>query len=136
MKIAAVTDDSITISAHFGRATHYAVYSIENGRIIATEVRSKVGHIDFQQEEAQHQHSHQDDPRGHGYGRHSQEKHQRMFSAITDCQILLARGMGRGAYSGLQNMGVRPILTDIKKISTAVQAVIDGTIEDHVDRLH
>jgi hypothetical protein len=33
-------------------------------------------------------------------------------------------------------MGIRPILTDIADIEIAVQAVMDGSIEDHVERLH
>jgi predicted Fe-Mo cluster-binding NifX family protein len=59
-----------------------------------------------------------------------------MFEAIPDCQVLLARGMGQGAYQGLQQIGIRPILTDIANIDTAVEAVIDGNIEDRPERLH
>jgi predicted Fe-Mo cluster-binding NifX family protein len=59
-----------------------------------------------------------------------------MFAAISDCQILLARGMGQGAYAGLQDVGIRPILTEIKEIEAAVQAILDGAIEDHPERLH
>jgi predicted Fe-Mo cluster-binding NifX family protein len=44
--------------------------------------------------------------------------------------------MGQGAYMGLEQMGVRPILTEIKTIDEAVQAVIDESIEDHPERLH
>jgi predicted Fe-Mo cluster-binding NifX family protein len=136
MKIAVVTDDNETISPHFGRAKNYAVLTIDEGKILSREVREKANHRDFQSEGLEGQHQHWDDPRGRGYGRHSEEKHQRMFATITDCQILLARGMGRGAYNGLQQMGIRPILTDIPEIDKAVQAVIDESIEDHPERLH
>jgi hypothetical protein len=34
MKIAAITDDGITISQHFGRAPYYMVLTIENGEIL------------------------------------------------------------------------------------------------------
>jgi predicted Fe-Mo cluster-binding NifX family protein len=135
LKIAAVTDDGKTISAHFGRATKYAVVIIEDGQINAREVRDKVGHRDFQGEE-QHRHEHHNDPRGRGFGRHSAEKHRRMFEGISDCQVLLARGMGQGAYRGLQEMGIRPILTDIADIDTAIQAIMDESIADHPERLH
>jgi predicted Fe-Mo cluster-binding NifX family protein len=151
MKIAAVTDDadprsgtdlrSGTISAHFGRATKYLVVTVEDGQITDSELRDKANHHDFHQEESGHDHlliqpaGYKESP-GHGHGRHSAEKHKRMFETITDCQIVLARGMGQGAYTGLEQMGIRPILTDIKEISPAVQAVIDGTIEDHPERLH
>ena len=59
-----------------------------------------------------------------------------MFEAIPDCEIVLARGMGQGAHQGLEQRGIRPILTDIADIETAAQAVIDGTIENRPERLH
>lgn len=136
MNIAAVTDDGKTISPHFGRATSYAVYTVEDGQIITQELRDKIGHRQFQAEGLEGHHQHHDDPRGRGFGRHSQEKHQRMFAAITDCEVLLARGMGQGAYLGLQQAGIRPIITDIPEIERAVQAVMDGSIKDHSERLH
>ena len=33
MKIAAVTDDGKTISAHFGRARYYVVVTVEDGKV-------------------------------------------------------------------------------------------------------
>jgi predicted Fe-Mo cluster-binding NifX family protein len=135
MKIAAVTDDGYTISAHFGRASKYVVLTIEGDLIKEREVRDKAGHRDFQGEES-HRHEGHDDPRGRGFGRHSTEKHQRMFENIEDCQVVLARGMGQGARQGLQAMGIRPILTDLADVEVAVQAVMDGSIEDHPERLH
>lgn len=141
MKIAAVTDDGKTISAHFGRATNYAVLTVEDGRITANELRDKAGHRDFQGDRS-HGHEIPIQPSGykhapgHGTGAHSEEKHRRMFEAIPDCQIVLARGMGQGAYRGLEQVDIRPILTDIIAIEEAVQAVIEGTIEDHPERLH
>jgi predicted Fe-Mo cluster-binding NifX family protein len=44
MKIAAVSDDGTTISAHFGRAPFYVVVTVEDGRIVARETRDKMGH--------------------------------------------------------------------------------------------
>lgn len=136
MKIAAVTDDNETISQHFGRATQYTVLTIDEGKIIAREIREKANHQDFQREGLEGQHQHHSDPRGRGFGQHSGEKHKRMFEIIKDCQFLLARGMGQGAYNGLQQTGIQPIITDIPEIEIAVEAVIDGSIEDHKERLH
>ena len=136
MKIAAVTDDGTTISAHFGRATHYVVLTIADGRIVAQELRDKASHRDFQAEGMHGHHEHQEDSRGRGFGRHSTEKHERMFAAIGDCEIVLARGMGQGARTGLLQTGTKPILTDIENIEKAAQAVINGSIVDHPDRLH
>lgn len=135
MKIAAVTDDGVTISQHFGRATKYVVVTIESGSEVNRELRDKLGHQDLQKEGQKGQH-HEHDERGRGFGHHSAEKHQRMFATISDCQVLLARGMGRGAYTGLEQIGIRPIITDIPDIDAAVKSVIDGNIQDHTERLH
>jgi predicted Fe-Mo cluster-binding NifX family protein len=136
MRIAAVTDDGKTISLHFGRATMYAVFTVEDGQIVAQELRDKVGHRQFLAEGLEGHHQHHEDSRGRGFGNHSESKHQRMFSTITDCEVLLARGMGRGAYLGLQQLDIRPIVTEIPEIDLAIQAVLDGSIEDHTERLH
>jgi len=126
MKIAVVTDDGKTISAHFGRATKYAVFTAEAGQVVAQELRDKLGHRDFAGEEhSDHDHEHEHDhahEQGHGHGQHSAEKHQRMFAAITDCDVLLARGMGQGAFAGLEQAGIQPILTDVADAETAVTA--------------
>ena len=139
MKVAAVTDDGVNISPHFGRATQYLVVTVEGGKIVATEVRHKPGHKEFarqhehpQGDHGHHDHSHQ----GHGFGSHAEEKHRRMFAPILDCLVVLARGMGRGAYLGIQQVGLRPILTDIREIEAAALASEAGTIVDHSDRLH
>lgn len=151
MKIAAVTDDGVTISQHFGRASQYAVLTVEDGKIIERQLREKVGHRQFsqhgygrghhQEHDHDHRHNHTDEPeqghqQGHGFGRHAEEKHRLMFESIKDCDIILTRGMGQGAYLGLQQSGIKPIVTDIKDIEQAVQAIIDGSIDDLIDRLH
>jgi predicted Fe-Mo cluster-binding NifX family protein len=69
-------------------------------------------------------------------GKHAEERHKHMFANIKDCDVLLARGMGRGAQLGLEQTGLKPILTDISDIEMAVKAVIDGTIVDQPDRVH
>lgn len=141
MKIVAVTDDGKTISQHFGRAAKYAVYTVEDGEITARELRDKVGHRQFAKEGGGHHHdrdhtSGHGQGQGHGFGHHAEEKHRRMFETIKDCDVLLARGMGRGAYMGLEQAGIKPVVTDIPDIEQAAQAVIDGSIVDFTDRLH
>jgi predicted Fe-Mo cluster-binding NifX family protein len=132
MKVAAITDDGKTISRHFGRALYYLVCTVEEGEIVERERREKTGHRHF----AGHDHEGADDPRGHGFGRGAADRHARMFATITDCEALLVRGMGRGAYLGLQEANIRPIVTDLETIEDAVRAYIDGTIVDHTDMLH
>ena len=102
MKIAIVTDDGETICQHFGRATKYAVVEIEQGKILHKELRDKAGHHTFQNQEHDHYHDHE---HGRGMGAHSDDKHTQMVASITDCSVLLARGMGRGAKLRLARCG-------------------------------
>ncbi len=131
MKIAIVTEDEITISQHFGRAPFYVVVTVENGKIVGRERRDKLGHAQFQSEP----HSEVNDPRGHGFGAASQSRHVRMAAAIADCQILLARGMGAGAYESMKEAGIQPIVTSISRIDDAVNAYLEGKLVDHTERL-
>jgi len=134
MKIAAVSEDGVTISQHFGRAPFYVVVTVEDGKITSREQRDKLGHAHFANES--HEEAHGSDPRGHGFDPAAQNRHTRMAASIADCQVLLARGMGAGAYQSMEQAGVRPIITDIPTIDAAVQAYLSGEILDHTERLH
>ena len=135
MKIAAITDDGQTISQHFGRAQHYRVYTVEDGKIVHHEMRTKTGHHDFVHAE-DHSHEGRNDPRGHGFGHGAARRHTQMIEAIADCEVILVRGMGRGAYQAMEKANIKPIVTDIEAIEQAVQAYLDGEIVDHTERLH
>lgn len=131
MKIACITDDGRTISAHFGRAPHYAVLTVEEGRVIAREMRPKLGHAQFSPEEsgASRDGRHGTDPASHN-------RHVGMAAAISDCEVLLCRGMGYGAYQSMQQVGITPVVTDESDIDLAVQAYLEGRLQDHPERLH
>lgn len=135
MKIAAITDDGENISQHFGRASYYAVMTVESGQVTGREMRPKIGHQHFVNREG---HGTHDEPHGqhHGFGAASSDKHAQMVAAIADCQALIAGGMGWGAYEWVKQFGVVPIITDIAGIDQAVQAYLAGTIVDHTERLH
>lgn len=130
MKIAAITDDGVTISQHFGRAPYYAVLTVEEGEIVGREIRDKLGHAQFVEEE------HLDESGRHGYGPGAQDRHARMAAAIRDCEVLLCQGMGWGAYESMKRYGITPIVTDITGIEAAVKAYLAGEIVDHRERLH
>ncbi len=133
IKIAAVSDDGETISQHFGRAKYYIVLTIENGQISAREQREKMGHNHFSGEVHVEEKA---DPRGHGFTPFEQDRHASMLEAIRDCQVLLARGMGSGAYFSMEKAGIRPILTSIVNIDEASLEAAAGTIVNHKEKLH
>jgi predicted Fe-Mo cluster-binding NifX family protein len=131
MKIAAITEDGTTISQHFGRAPSYVVVTVEEGKIMAKEKRDKSGHHTFAAR-------HQDTAPGekHGYGAGAQARHASMMETIADCQVLIAGGMGWGAYDGLKSSNIEPIVTDITSIDEAVKLYLEGNLPNLMERLH
>jgi len=144
MKIAAITDDGITISQHFGRAQYYAVLTIEDGAVVVAETRPKLGHAAFREvghagpQMAAHQHEQESTEKEgrHGYGDGAAHRHAAMAEAILDCDILLCRGMGYGAYEAMAQSGIKPVVTDIPLIEEAVKAYLAGDLVDHTELLH
>ena len=122
-KIAVVTRDQQNISAHFGMAPFYQVFSIENGEIKSEETRQKPHH-------KRHPEHGSDHPREHGPGHH-----QNMFAPIIDCQVLICGGMGSPAYAKAQAAGLKVYLTT-GKIQTTVQDYLDGNISSDERRIH
>ena len=131
MKIAAVSDDGITISQHFGRATLYVVLTVEDGEIMGTETRPKAGHHSFAGQDPPHAPGER-----RGYGSGAQARHAAMMETISDCQVLLTRGMGWGAYEALREAGIEPIVTDVSDIQEAVRLYIEGKLPNLRERLH
>ena len=132
MKIAAITEDGKTISQHFGRAPYYLVLTIEEGKVTDREMRDKMGHSQFHEET----HAGESLGQGHGMDAQSHNKHVDMAQAIADCKALLCGGMGMGAYESMRRLNIRPVVTDLRDIETAVQAFIDGKLVDHTELLH
>ena len=128
--LAVVTDDHRTISAHFGRATLYEVFTISGGKITGHESMAKPSHSQFAHP------PHEQTGHAHGQGPAAQHHHAEMLEPIRDCQVLLAGGMGQGAYDSLVQAGIRPVVTDIPEIETAVDAYLNSSLVDHLERLH
>jgi predicted Fe-Mo cluster-binding NifX family protein len=132
LKIAAISDDGVHISQHFGRAPYYVVLTVEDGEIVNSETRAKAGHRTF----AAQEHPRLGPGERHGYDPGSQAKHRSMAEAIVDCEALIAGGMGWGAYESLKGYGIRPIITDVGDIREAVLRYLDGDLPDLMERLH
>jgi predicted Fe-Mo cluster-binding NifX family protein len=131
MKIAVISEDGSTISQHFGRAPLYVVVTVENGQIVAKETREKAGHHTFAGQ-------HQDTAPGerHGYGAGAQARHASMMESIADCQVLIAGGMGWGAYENIKSLNIEGVVTDITDIDEAVTLCLAGQLPNLMERLH
>jgi predicted Fe-Mo cluster-binding NifX family protein len=135
MKIATITDDGMTISLHFGRAPYYMVLTVEDGQITSRELRQKLGHSQFTSQPHEEAEQNEHGP-GHGMDSDSHNKHLQMSDPIADCEALLCRGMGMGAYQSMQVRGIRPVVTDMESIDEAALAYAAGKIVDHTEKLH
>ena len=129
MKVAIVTTDGQTVSQHFGRSPYYKVVTIDNGQVVQQEMRERgTGHFARGRRHESHEHHHTHGSQGHGYGPEADVKHAAMAAEIADCDVLVAGGMGRGAYESFARAGLNVILTDMVKIEDVVQGIINGTI--------
>ncbi len=134
MKIAVVTEDGKTISQHFGRAPYYQVITVEDGKIVSQERRSKAGHHSAGSGGCHEDHSCHDGK--HGMDAASQAKHAGMLATILDSQVLIAGGMGYGAYESLESSGIEPIITDVETIDEAVKLYLEGKLVNLMEKLH
>jgi predicted Fe-Mo cluster-binding NifX family protein len=132
MKIAAVSDDKLNISPHFGRAPYFVVLTVEEGKIVDKETRAKAGHQTF----AAHEPPKLAPGERHGYEPGSEVRHAAIAEAISDCQVLLAGGMGWGAYESIKGYGIEPIVTDIENIDEAVTLYLAGKLPNLMERVH
>jgi len=132
MKIAAISEDGATISQHFGRAPLYVVATVENGKVVSKEKRNKAGHHTFSGGE----HPETAPGEKHGYDAGAQSRHAQMAQSIDDCQVLLAGGMGWGAYDSLKSRGIETIITDVNDIDEAVTIYLQGKLPNLMERLH
>ncbi len=124
-KIAIASDDGKNVSSHFGRAPFYAVLTMKDGEVAGREQRPKM---------APHgsggQHGHAEDHAPHS------AHHGAMVEPILDCQVVIARGMGDGAYVHLTEAGLAVILSELHSVDDIATAVRSGSLEHQPQRLH
>lgn len=130
MKIAIVSDDGKRISKHFGRAVYYSIYTVEDGKIVSTELRERqFGH------NSQQNQTHHEPKEGEPHGMGQDEKHDSMAGEISDCQVLIAGGMGRGAYSRMFENGLNVIMTDENDVQNAVNRYLNNDLQNLYEQL-
>jgi len=131
MKIAVVTNNGKTVSQHFGRSRYYRIATVRDNIVIAEEIRERgTGHF-AQQQNHEHDHNaerHEEGNGRHGFGAEAQSKHAMMAQEISDCNVLVAGGMGSGAYENFKSAGLDVILTDLHSIDEVFAKYIDGSI--------
>lgn len=136
MKIAIVTNNGSSVSQHFGRAPYYKKFETEDHKIKKVSLRERrTGH--FAPGGIQHNHGHKDShesAEGHGYGKDAQSRHANMVEELADCQVLIAGGMGMGAFENFRSAGLEVILTDQRDILKAIDTYLEGNLENMMDQ--
>jgi len=133
LKIAVVSENETTISQHFGKAPYYIIMTVENGKVVKQEKFERgasgtcaCGHSN----EAGHHHA------SHGNDTESDAKHNRMVDPIADCQVLIAGGMGFGAYNALKSRNLQVFITAESSIQKAIELYSAGKLDNLMERLH
>ena len=134
MKIATVSENGTTISQHFGRAPMYVVLTVENGKVVNKEKRIRSVNNTCACHHGSGSDCH-DEQGAHGTDAASQTKHDNMADAIADCQVIIAGGMGYGAYASLKNRNLEPVITDEENIDEAVQLFVKGKLINLMENL-
>lgn len=131
MKIAIPTDDKITICPHFGRTSGFMIFKIENRKVVESEFRPNTftGHVRGHHQSHQH---------GGFHGSHNQDQqqsHSGIYQALGDCQIVIAKGMGRRLYVDFEEWNIQVFITKEDEINTAIEAFLHNTLDSDIERL-
>ena len=120
MKIGIASDDRINIAQHFGRTLGFVIADIEDGKVLSEGYRENNFSMHMQQG-------------GHQHGEHG-NSHSAILTALADCDVVLARGMGRRIYDDLRGANIQSVITDQVTVNGALQAYIEGTLKDNPDQ--
>ncbi len=128
MKIAVASDDQKTIAGHFGRTRGFMIYTVEGDQIVDQNYRLNdfTGHSRGAHHEAGHHH-------GHGAGGFT-DRHAPVLQALSDCQVVCARGMGRMIYEDLARTGIEVFVVNELFTDEAVRKYISNALADHLEK--
>ena len=119
MKVAIATDDEINIAEHFGRARGFIIYDVKDAKIRDKQFRVNnfTGHAQGL----------------HGSG-HSPDRHKVILKALSDCNVVISRGMGQRIYNDLRNAGIQAFIVNESNTTEAVQNYLDDKLFNHPDK--
>lgn len=129
MKIGIATEDGKMISAHFGRSPYFAIYQIEDGKLIHKEMRKNTFTGHFRNEHEEHHHH-------HGSEEEHSHKHHQVAEGLKDCNVVISHGMGRKAWEDLRAKGIEMIVTDETDVERSVYLYLRGELQDRTEKLH
>lgn len=126
MKIAIPSEEGTFIAGHFGRARGFAIFEVADGRITGYQYRANdfTGHALGQH----HEHHH-----GDGHDDHAYHSHNRILSALHDCETVIAGGMGRRLVDDLNAAGMKIFITSQTETRKAVELFLKNELDSDRD---
>lgn len=139
LKIAIVTKNGESIVGTFGSSQYFKVYGIKNNKIVNEELREV--YVDKADDEVPSLISKNNS--GSGMGKFSltvvdasKDKHMKIAKSISDCQVVIARGMCANAWDSIEQFKMEPIITTNKDFEETVHQYLDKSLVNHKDKVH
>jgi predicted Fe-Mo cluster-binding NifX family protein len=122
-KVAIATNDLRSVTGHLGRCRSFIVVTIEDGKVITTEVRQNT----FTHHQMAHEHH---EHHGHGEGHHS---HEGLINGLRDCKFIVSQGGGWRIVEDLKIHNISTLFTDVDLIDEVISKLISGELENQED---
>ncbi|RPH92475.1 hypothetical protein EHM69_12705 [candidate division KSB1 bacterium] len=119
IRIAIPTDDEQNVAPHTGRCRGFAVYDLEEGKAVKVEFRPNLFTAHHLAHESGGQHQH-----GHGHS------HAGILNGLSDCQAMIAVGMGRRLIDDLRAVGMRVFYADEPGLQSVAQKAAAGELKE------
>ena len=119
MKIAVASDDGKHIAQHFGRTRGFLIFESEGGVIDSMDYKLNIfTHHHLHQGSTSHDHDHE-----------HQHSHGGILNALSECEVIISRGMGRRLLDDFENHGKAVYITDESDAEKAIALYFKGELE-------
>ncbi len=112
MKVAVACDKNGKISSHFGHSEKFLIYSVDDGRFELIEER--------------------ENPKVRQGGHF----HESILPVLKDVDVVIAGGMGMGAFAHLRAEDKEVVVTSIEQPEEAIEKLARGELKHEQDRVH
>lgn len=125
MKIALPSNDGTTVSAHFGRSRGFIIFETDNHHILKEEYRENnvTGHAQGHHHDHDHDHHH-----GQGNENHT-HSHAGILGVLSDCEVVIAGGMGHRLYTDLMAAGKKVYVTRENDARKAAELLLKDDLD-------
>jgi len=137
LKFAFVTKNKKNIVGTFGSTKYFKVFSVENGKITSDEEREVfVDEADNSVPNIMENSGDSGPKFSLNVVDKSKEKHMKIAKSISDCNVVIARGMCANAWDSIEKFKMEPILTTNKDFESTIKEYLEGSLVNHKENIH